>query len=54
MIDWVEYLNENDDVAQITLMAAEKELSKRPHIDLSSIEVEKTIPSFKEIMEGGE
>lgn len=52
MIDWVEYLNENEDVAQITLMAAEQELSKRPHIDLSSIEIEEDkVPTFKELME---
>ena len=52
MIDWVEYLNENDDIAPLTLMAAEKELTKKPHIDLSSIEVEKTTPIFEEVMEG--
>lgn len=52
MIDWAEYLNENEDVAQITLMAAERELSKRPHIDLSSIEIEEDkVPTFKELME---
>lgn len=28
MIDWVEYLNENDDISPPVLMAAEQELSK--------------------------
>lgn len=52
MIDWAEYLNENDDIAQATLMAIEQELSKRPHIDLSSIEIEEDkVPTFKELME---
>lgn len=54
MINWVDYLNENDDVASFTLMTAEQELSKKAHIDLSSIEIEETTPTFKEIMEGGE
>lgn len=54
MIDWGDYLNENDDIAPLTLMKAEQELSKRPYINLSSIEVEKTTPTFKEVMEGGE
>lgn len=52
MIDWAEYLNENDDVAQITLMAAEQELSKKPLISLSSIEVEEDNLTFEKIMEG--
>lgn len=52
MIEWADYLNENDDVAPLTLMAAEQELSKRPHIDLSSIEIEEDkVPTFKELME---
>lgn len=55
MIDWAEYLNENDDIAQTTLMAAERGLSKRPHIELSSIEIEENkMPTFKELMEGVE
>lgn len=53
MIDWAYYLNEIDDMAPSTLMAAEQELSKRPHIDLSSIEIEEDkVPTFKELMEG--
>lgn len=53
MIDWAYYLKEiDDDMAPSTLMAAEQELSKRPHIDLSSIEIEEDkVPTFKELME---
>lgn len=52
MINWADYLNENDNIAPLTLMAAEQELSKRPHIDLSSIEIEEDkVPTFKELME---
>lgn len=53
MIDWAYYLKEIDNMAPSTLMAAEQELSKRPHIDLSSIEIEEDkVPTFKELMEG--
>lgn len=52
MIEWADYLNENDDIASLTLMAAEQELSKKPLISLSSIEIEEDkMPTFKELME---
>lgn len=52
VIEWADYLNENDDIASLTLMAAEQELSKKPLISLSSIEIEEDkMPTFKELME---
>lgn len=51
MVDWTEYLNENDDISPSVLMAAEQELSKKPLISLSSIEIEEDTLTSENIME---
>lgn len=56
VIDWEEYFDSCDEdeiIPLITLTAAEQELTKKPLISLSSIEIEEErVPTFKELMEG--
>ena len=56
LIEWAE--DNVDNIAPQSycslLKVIEQEQRKMKHIDLSSIEVEETTPSFKGIMEGGE